>query len=286
MKKEEIEEREAIDRRRQARKSAEIQKQVSLHVAAESFDHTSSDTTASTATLSNPAAEGIAYAERTVVNSEPSHHEIEVREAAKVEEQRQAFFEQQVAALKKADLKVRQTRLSHVDVNVVSPKEMEHLSQYEKDEEDALLNSKSHVHAKAAPARHVTPTGDAEAENAYKNLGLAPEGKLASVMSDPYRADVTLASLEDSERQHALEAHINKERVREAEKASLLQKAANAKAEDALAAQNARAGYGPVPDYLKMLNPQAVPLVDPAEKEQKAAAEKAAAATLYHDSFR
>lgn len=257
VKKEEMEEQEAIDRRRQARKSAAIQKEVSQHVAAESFDHTTSDTTASTATLSNPAAEGIAYAERTVVNTEPSHHEIEVREAAKVEEQRQAFFEKQVAALKKADLKARQTRLSHVQVNVVPSKELVHLPQYEKDEEDA-----------------------------YKSLGLAPEGKLASVMSDPYRADVTLASLEDSARQHALEAHINQERAREAEKASLLQKAANNKAEDALAAQNARAGYGPVPDYLKMLNPQVVPLVDPAEKERKAAAVKVAAEALYHDSMR
>jgi hypothetical protein len=286
VKKEEMEEREAIDRRRQARKSAEIQKQVSLHVAAESFDHTTSDTTASTATLSNPAAEGIAYAERTVVNTEPSLHEIEVKEAAKVEEQRQAFFEKQVAALKKADLEVRQTRLSHVDVHVVPPKEMEHLLQYEKDEEEPMLDSKTHAHAKAAPARLVAPTGEAEEEDAYKSLGLAPEGKLASVMSDPYRADVTLASLEDSERQHALEAHINQERAREAEKASLLQKAANTQAEDALAAQNARAGYGPVPDYLKMLYPQVVPLVDPAEKERKAAAVKAASAALYHDSFR
>jgi hypothetical protein len=286
VKKEEMEEREAIDRRRQARKSAEIQKQVSLHVAAESFDHTTSDTTASTATLSNPAAEGIAYAERTVVNTVPSLHEIEVREAAKVEEQRQAFFEKQVAALKKADLKVRQTRLSHVDDHVVPPKEMEHLSLYEKDEEEPMLDSKTHAHAKAAPARLVAPTVEAEEEDAYKSLGLAPEGKLASVMSDPYRADVTLASVEDSERQHALEAHINQERAREAEKASLLQKAANTKAEDALAAQNARAGYGPVPDYLTLLNPQVVPLVDPAEKERKAAAVKAAAAALYHDSFR
>jgi hypothetical protein len=258
-----MEERDKADQRQQARKSAEIQKEVNLHVSQEMFDHTKSDATASTATLTNAAAAGIAQAESSSMSAlaGPSQHDIEVKEAARIEQQRQAFFEKQIAAMKKADLKVRRQRAMHADAAVtarVPKKQGLHLAQYERDEREAMAHSRSRSHARAraasaAPARHVTPTGDVESE--YKSLGLAPEGNLAHVMSDDYRADVTLASIEDTRRQQALEAHIEQERALEGKKAARQQHAANQMAEASLTAQNVAAGYSkPTTDFLAILN--------------------------------
>jgi len=100
----------------------QIQKEVNIHVSQEMFDHTKSDATASTATLTNAAAAGIAQAESSSMSAlaGPSQHDIEVKEAARIEQQRQAFFEKQIAAMKKADLKVRRQRATHADAAVTA----------------------------------------------------------------------------------------------------------------------------------------------------------------------
>jgi len=293
VKEEEMEERDKADQRQQARKSAEIQKEVNIHVSQEMFDHTKSDATASTATLTNAAAAGIAQAESSSMSAlaGPSQHDIEVKEAARIEQQRQAFFEKQIAAMKKADLKVRRQRATHADAAVtarVPKKQGLHLAQYERDEREAMAHSRSRSHARAraasaAPARHVTPTGDVESE--YKSLGLAPEGNLAHVMSDDYRADVTLASIEDTRRQQALEAHIEQERALEGKKAARQQHAANQMAEASLTAQNVAAGYSkPTTDFLAILN--TVPHSHHVFTAKEADGDAEAAAARHHDAIR
>jgi len=61
-------------------------------------------------------------------------------------------------------------------------------------------------------------------ESGYKALGLdGEESKLAHVMSDDYRADVTLASVEDARRQSAWENKIKEQRASEGKHAAKMQ---------------------------------------------------------------
>lgn len=114
---------------------------------------------------------------------------------------------------------------------------------------------------------------------------MAPEGNLAHVMSDDYRADVTLASIEDTRRQQALEAHIEQERALEGKKAARQQHAANQMAEASLTAQNVAAGYSkPTTDFLAILN--TVPHSHHVFTAKEADGDAEAAAARHHDAIR
>lgn len=193
----------------------------------------------------------------------PSHHELAVKAAAKIEQERQDVFEKEVKALKNADIKMRKERSGHLHSNRPASADAKHLTQYEKDEESAMLADSQASNAekasrakeleqirvrtvaeqKAANARAREAMEQNDSESGYKKLGLAADTKLAHVMSDDYRNDVTLAKSEDDKRQAALEKEIRGMRAKSAVESAKLQKQARVREEQHLAMENSKAGY-------------------------------------------
>lgn len=137
--------------------------------------------------------------------------------------------------------------------------DMQHLTQYEKDEEAAMLKS---VHAasaeEASRSKEVEQLrvhsakeqkiADERAQEAleksqYQDLGLSPDLKLAHVMSDDYRSDIKTASMQDAKRQDDFEKQIQAARAHEVKSAAKRQVDEDAATEQALNAQNDAAGY-------------------------------------------
>jgi len=279
---EEMQERDDEDRKKQARKTAEVQRDIESHGTMEMYNAPPGKARSSMAqqTTDNAVEAGIQEAERTqeAAPSGPSHHELAVKAAAKIEEERQSYFEKQVQALKQADLNERKERSAVQDkAEAVPAATAKHLTQYEKDEEAAMLHDSQASSAekasrakelekirvrtvaeqKEANARASANMQQNDAEAGYRKLGLAPDTKLAHVMSDDYRADVTLAKSEDVQRQDALEKQIRGMRARSAAKSAQLQKQARSREEQHLAAENSKAGYSsakPDTEYKKQLS--------------------------------
>jgi len=244
VKTEEQKERDAYDEKQQAIKTAQVQKDMAVHVTQEMYDHRKADSTVSTSFLTNAAAAGIA-AEEEDEAAKPkgvSNHELQVRAARNLEMQRQAYFQNTVAALKKADLKSRKERAELAGtVAVKGAVEVKGAVAVRSTAKNNVAKTPPHGTA-ALPITPPVPT-----DTGYQALGLASNIKIAHVMSDDYHADVALASVEDAQRQHALEHHIHTLRTKEGLAAAVKQVQVNEKTEQSLTTENEAAGYPGLP---------------------------------------
>ena len=259
---EEMQDLEAKDHKKQAAKTEIVMNHVAKDGDRELYLNPLDESSSTKSTLdhSDAVADGIKAEENAEAHPEisvSSHSQRELSAARNIEQRRQKAFHEEVSALRKADRGVRAKAAS-------SPTSLSHLSQYEKDEQAAMLKSlhatdqeqarrakeiqklrvRTAADQKAADAKADQALARAQVESGYRAIGLvSPPVSSSLKMSDDYHADVALASAEDSKRQSAWRAKRQDEISKEGRADAQRQAAASEQTESALRDQNHAAGY-------------------------------------------